>query len=44
MDKINLDEWRLVDDPICDLEEWREVPADCRDCELFFECFEPDDD
>ena len=36
--------WRLVDDPICDLEEWNEVPVDCVDCERFFECYEEDDE
>jgi hypothetical protein len=42
MDEINLDEWRLVDDPLCDLDEWEEVPVDCRDCDLFFDCYEKD--
>ena len=31
--------WRLVDDPICDVEEWQSVPADCRECELFYDCY-----
>ena len=34
--------WRLVDDPICDLEDWKEVPADCTKCECFYDCFEED--
>lgn len=34
--------WRLVDDPICDLEEWNSVPIDCTDCEYFFDCYEED--
>lgn len=36
--------WRLVDDPICDVENWQSVPADCRECELFYDCYEIDDD
>ena len=36
--------WRLIDDPICDLEEWSGVPTDCADCECFFECYEEDDE
>ena len=23
--------WYLIDDPICDLEEWQSVPVDCRE-------------
>ena len=36
--------WRLIDDPICDIEGWQNVPVDCRDCELFYECYEIDND
>ena len=36
--------WRLVDDPICDVAEWQSVPADCRECELFYDCYEIADD
>lgn len=36
--------WRLVDDPICDVAEWQSVPADCRQCKLFYDCYEIDDD
>lgn len=34
--------WRLVDDPICDVEGWKEVPADCTECGYFYDCFEED--
>lgn len=34
--------WRLVDDPICDVEDWDSVPIDCTECECFFECYEED--
>ena len=36
--------WRLVDDPICDVGDWDSVPVDCTDCEYFFECYEEDDE
>ena len=36
--------WYLIDDPICDLEEWKSVPMDCRECELFYDCYEIDND
>ena len=36
--------WRLIDDPICDVADWPSVPVDCRECELFYECYEIDDD
>ena len=36
--------WCLIDDPICDLEEWQSVPVDCRECELFYDCYEIDSD
>jgi hypothetical protein len=34
--------WCLVDDPICDVEDWDSVPIDCTECECFFECYEED--
>ena len=36
--------WYLIDDPICDLEEWQSVPMDCRECELCDDCYEIDND
>lgn len=36
--------WSLIDDPICDVEGWQNVLVDCRDCELFYECYEIDND
>ena len=36
--------WCLIDDPICDLEERQSVPVDCRECELFYDCYEIDSD
>ena len=36
--------WRLVGDPICDVNNWKSVPVDCRECECFYDCYEIDDD
>lgn len=36
--------WRLIDDPICDIEDWSSVPVDCRECKCFYDCYEIDDD
>ena len=36
--------WRLIDDPICDVDEWESISADCRECECFYDCYEVDDD
>ena len=33
-------DYELIDDPICDLEEWDEIPMDCEDCPAFFDCME----
>ena len=30
--------------PICDVNNWKSVPADCRECECFYDCYEIDDD
>ena len=35
-------EWRLVDDPVCDLEDWESIPVDCTECDCFYDCFEED--
>ena len=36
--------WRLVDDPICDIDEWDSIPIDCTTCECFFEYYEEDEE
>ncbi len=36
--------WRMIDDPICDIGNWEFVPADCRECECFYDCYEVDND
>ncbi len=33
-------QWYLIDDPICDVEEWESVPVDCTECECFYDCYE----
>ena len=36
--------WQLVDDPICDINNWKSVPIDCRECECFYDCYEIDNE
>jgi len=36
--------WYLIDDPICDVENWSSVPVDCQECELFYDCYEINND
>ena len=35
--------YRLVDDPLCD-EEGFDTYLDCKDCPLFYDCMEEDDE
>lgn len=34
---------RLIDDPICDIEEWGYTYMDCEDCPAFYDCMEEDE-
>ena len=36
--------WRLIDDPICEIEEFDSIPMDCEKCEFFYDCYEEDKD
>lgn len=35
--------YRLIDDPLCDLNEDIPCCADCKDCEYFWDCMEEDE-
>ena len=35
--------WRLIDDPICEIEEFYSIPVDCEKCEFFYDCYEEED-
>lgn len=35
--------WRLIDDPICEIEEFDSIPMDCEKCEFFYDCYEEED-
>ena len=35
--------YRLIDDPLCD-EEGFDTYLDCKDCPLFYDCMEEDDE
>ena len=35
--------WRLIDDPICEVEEFDSIPMDCKECEFFYDCYEEED-
>lgn len=36
--------WRLIDDPICEIEEFDSIPMDCKECEFFYDCYEKDEE
>ena len=36
--------YRLIDDPLCDLDENIPCYENCEDCEYFLDCMEEDDD
>ena len=36
--------WCLIDDPICEIEEFDSIPMDCEKCEFFYDCYEEDKD
>ena len=36
--------WSLIDDPICEIEEFDSIPMDCEKCEFFYDCYEEDKD
>ena len=36
--------YTLIDDPICDVEEWESSYEDCRECPCFEECMMEDEE
>ena len=36
--------WRLIDDPICEIEEFDSIPMDCEKCEFFYDCYEEEEE